>query len=49
MMGWGVRPSCDWFDPAERDWLIDALVTDANSVLTAVAGLYLDCEQADAV
>ena len=47
--GLGAKPSCDWGDPDERAWLIDELVTDARAVLSAVEGLDLTDEQADAV
>ena len=47
--GLGAKPSCDWGDPDERAWLVDELVTDARAVLSAVEGLELTGEQADAV
>jgi hypothetical protein len=43
------KPACAWDDPAARDVLVTALVTDALAVLAAVAGQPLDQTQADAV
>ena len=39
------KPACAWDDPAARDELVTALVTDAAAILTAVEGLALDDEQ----
>ena len=43
------KPRIAWDDYEARDQLITALVTDALSVLTAVEGLELEAEAADAV
>ncbi len=43
------KPECDWSDAGERADLIDALVDDALAVLSAVGGVELNNEQADAV
>jgi IS5 family transposase len=42
----GGKPVCAWDDPAARDELVTALVTDASAVLEAVEGLTLDDEEA---
>jgi transposase-like protein DUF772 len=36
------KPSIDWDDPAAKDALVSVLVTDANAVVTALAGATLD-------
>lgn len=41
----GGKPACAWDDPAARDELITALVTDALAVLAAVDGVDLDDDQ----
>jgi IS5 family transposase len=41
----GGKPGCAWDDPAARDELITKLVTDAVTVLDALAGVELDDEQ----
>jgi IS5 family transposase len=43
------KPDCAWDDPAARDALVSALVSDALAILDAVAGVVLDDRQADAV
>jgi len=41
----GAKPACAWDDPAARNELITALVTDALAVLAAVDGVELDDDQ----
>ena len=41
----GGKPPCAWDDPAARNELITALVTDALAVLAAVDGVDLDTDQ----
>ncbi len=43
------KPACAWDDPAARDALVTALVTDAQAILAAVDGQPLDGTRADAV
>jgi IS5 family transposase len=43
------KPRIDWTDPAAKDALVSALVTDANAVLAALAGTELDEPAAVAV
>jgi IS5 family transposase len=43
------KPACAWNDPADIDRVVTELVTDANIVLEAVAGLELNDVQAEAV
>jgi IS5 family transposase len=45
----GGKPSCAWDDPAARNELITALVTDALAVLAAVEGVGLDDDQRELV
>lgn len=40
----GGKPACAWDDPAARDELITALVTDARAVLDALDGVELDAD-----
>jgi hypothetical protein len=43
------KPRIDWDDPAAKDALVSALVTDANALLAALAGRELDEQGASAV
>jgi hypothetical protein len=43
------KPACAWDDPAARQQLVSALVTDALAVLGALEGAELDDQQAEAV
>ena len=43
------KPRIDWDDPAARDALVSALVTDANALLAALQGRDLDEQAAAAV
>ena len=43
------KPAIDWDDPAAKDALVSALVTDANAVVAAFAGAELDEAAASAV
>ena len=43
------KPACAWDDPAARDKLVNALVSDARAVLAAVDDAALEAEQAKAV
>ncbi len=43
------KPACAWDDPAARDALVTALVSDAVAILAAVDVEQLDAAQADAV
>jgi hypothetical protein len=43
------KPACAWDDPAARQQLVSALVTDALGVLGALEGAELDDQQAEAV
>jgi hypothetical protein len=43
------KPKIDWDDPAAKDALVSALVTDANALVAALAGLDLDEPAASAV
>jgi IS5 family transposase len=41
----GGKPACAWDDPAARDELVTALVTDARAILDALDAVELDDEQ----
>jgi hypothetical protein len=43
------KPKIDWDDPAAKDVLVSALVTDANALLAALAGQKLEEQAASAV
>ena len=43
------KPRVDWDDPQAKDSLVSALVNDANALLAALAGEYLDEQAAAAV
>ena len=43
------KPDIDWDDPAAKDALVSALVTDANSLVAALAGAKLDEPAAQAL
>lgn len=45
----GVKPACAWDDPAARDELVTALVTDAQAILERLDGVDLDEDQAQLV
>jgi IS5 family transposase len=44
-----AKPDIAWDDPAAKQQLISALVTDARTLIAALDGVALDAEQADAV
>lgn len=43
------KPDCDWTDPAARDVLVSALVSDALAILAALEKVELDGADAEAV
>ena len=43
------KPACAWNDRADIDRVVTELVTDAHTVLTALDGVQLDADQAEAV
>ncbi len=46
--GTGGKPSCDWDDPAAREWLVAELAVDGFACLEVLDGRELDVEVAEA-